>query len=842
MPFSKNRNFVGRAAELKVLRQNLLVKQQCQKMSIVGLGGTGKTQLALHFAYEVYETWLDCSIFWLSALSMESFEQACAKVAKELHILQSTDTKEDVKVLVKQWLSMKSAGRWLLVLDNADDSNILFGPKDGQGIVDFLPKSENGIVVYTTRVQAVAVSLSRNDVIELGPMDHSDAAEFLEKSVIKKELLQAGTAATELLEALAYLPLAIAQATAYLNTNKISITKYLRLLQISEQDVIRVMSREFRDDTRYEGSANAVATTWVVSFKQIRERDAGAAELLAFMSCIEWKAIPRSLLPTMQSESQFEEAIGMLCGYSLLVRREDIQEDDSREEWYDMHRLVHLATRIWIDRYDNRAEVESKAMQHVAAVFPSNDHANQTLWRAYLPHALRLLRATQDCSFKDRSKLCYRIGRCLLADGRPHEAVEWLAECCDLRGELDETDSKRLASQHALARAYEENGQVRKAVELLEHVVTVQEKLLAEDHPSRLASQHALAGAYEENGQVRKAVELLEHVVTVQEKLLAEDHPSRLASQHELAGAYQADKQVQKAVELLEHVVTVQEKLLAEDHPSRLASQHELAGAYQADEQVQKAVELLEHIVVVEKNVLAEDHPSRLASQHELARAYLANRQVHKAVELLEHIVVIQEKLLAEDHPSRLASQHVLARAYRADGQVQKAIELLEHVVTVQEKLLAEDHPSRLAAQHTLAGAYLADRQVHKAVELLEHIVVIKENMLAEDHPSRLASQHTLARAYQADGQVHKAVELLEHVVVVHENVLAEDHPSRLASQHALAIAYQANGQVQRAIKMMGHVVTVEARVLRDDHPSRLLSKKALRDMQVQLASKLDST
>jgi tetratricopeptide (TPR) repeat protein len=100
----------------------------------------------------------------------------------------------------------------------------------------------------------------------------------------------------------------------------------------------------------------------------------------------------------------------------------------------------------------------------------------------------------------------------------------------------------------------------------------------------------------------------------VEEKVLAEKHPSRLASQHKLAGAYRADGQVEKAVELLEHVVAVREKMLTEEHPQRLASQHELARAYQADGQVAKAVELLEHVVAVEALVLRKDHPSRLVS------------------------------------------------------------------------------------------------------------------------------------------------------------------------------------------------------------------------------------
>jgi hypothetical protein len=97
-------------------------------MSIVGLGGMGKTQVALQFAYEVKEAQPEWSIFWVPAVSMESFEQACAEIVQTLHIPQSAD-KEDTEELVKQYLSSSRARRWLLVVDNADDPNILFGSK-----------------------------------------------------------------------------------------------------------------------------------------------------------------------------------------------------------------------------------------------------------------------------------------------------------------------------------------------------------------------------------------------------------------------------------------------------------------------------------------------------------------------------------------------------------------------------------------------------------------------------------------------------------------------------------------------------------------------------------------
>ncbi|KAF2690337.1 hypothetical protein K458DRAFT_383454 [Lentithecium fluviatile CBS 122367] len=143
------------------------------------------------------------------------------------------------------------------------------------------------------------------------------------------------------------------------------------IIQIMEQQKELLMSREFRDDTRYDGSANAVAMTWVVSFDHIRAHDAVAADLLLFISCIEWKAIPRSILLSTRSEVRMEEAIGMLRGYSFLARR-------GNEEEYDINRLVHLATRIWARQYNDTRGVAEKGIRHVADIFPLDEYANRT--------------------------------------------------------------------------------------------------------------------------------------------------------------------------------------------------------------------------------------------------------------------------------------------------------------------------------------------------------------------------------------------------------------------------------------------------------------------------------
>jgi tetratricopeptide (TPR) repeat protein len=352
-------------------------------------------------------------------------------------------------------------------------------------------------------------------------------------------------------------------------------------------------------------------------------------------------------------------AIGTLWSYSFINKRSD-------GKTYDMHRLVHVAARVWIQQKGLAMETQRKAMEHLSKAFPWNKWDNRELWREYIPHAARMRDAKDGGDADARWMLCFKAGRCLRLDGRIRDAVCWLEDSLDLRAHLPEDDENRLSTQHALATAYEANGQVKDAIQLLEHVVAIEGRVLAEDHPDRLASQHELARAYSSNGQVKDAVQLLEHVVAIQRRVLAEDHPERLASQHELAGAYSSNGQVKDAIQLLEHVVAIQRRVLAEDHPKRLASQHELAGAYLSNGQVKDAVQLLEHVVAIEKRVLAEDHPERLVSQHELARAYLSDDQgrVKEAVQLLEQVVAIQKRTLAEDHPKRLRSERLLARAY----------------------------------------------------------------------------------------------------------------------------------------------------------------------------------
>jgi tetratricopeptide (TPR) repeat protein len=160
--------------------------------------------------------------------------------------------------------------------------------------------------------------------------------------------------------------------------------------------------------------------------------------------------------------------------------------------------------------------------------------------------------------------------------------------------------------------------------------VRIQADVFAEDHPLRLASQHALAIAYEANGQIKETVQLLEYIVRIKADVLAEDHPSRLASQHELARAYHADEQVTQAIELLEHVVSIRADVLAEDHPHRLLSETNLAVFHKAlvesSETGQSSVPSVQDLVVEDGN---SHRPNRA---HESSQVMLHDRSESTAV------------------------------------------------------------------------------------------------------------------------------------------------------------------------------------------------------------------
>ena len=381
MPFERNYNFIGRKELFEDIQQRLQQYTHTARIAVVGLGGVGKTQLVLELAYHMQE---QCAVFWIPVNNLANLQTAYYEVAKKLRLPGCEKNGDHILKLVQTYLSDESIGPWLLVLDNADDLALWTSPLSQESermcLIDLLPKSTQGSIIFTTCNSKVGVDLA-HDVVEVPAMDESGASQLLHSYLVNKKLVDTDChVVLALLKHLTYLPLAIVQAASYINKNRTSLSAYKDLLLDKEESAMDLLEHDFQDYGRYRNIANAVATTWFILFEQICREDHLVAEYLCLMACVGPKNIPESLLPQRLSRTDQISAIGTLDAYSFLKRHTDGRT-------FDIHHLVHLATRAWLKSKEELSVWQSEAVHRLGELLADADETNRTKWKAYISHA-----------------------------------------------------------------------------------------------------------------------------------------------------------------------------------------------------------------------------------------------------------------------------------------------------------------------------------------------------------------------------------------------------------------------------------------------------------------------
>ncbi|OJJ80604.1 uncharacterized protein ASPGLDRAFT_38966 [Aspergillus glaucus CBS 516.65] len=416
VPFERNPNFTGRKEQLDGLQQILEQKSHStKKIAVIGLGGVGKTQLVLELAHRIREQW---AVFWIPVNSLTNLQTAYYEVAKKLCLPGCEAYGDQILESVQTYLSNESIGPWLLVLDNADDLSLwdsLVSLESGKKrLVDLLPKSTQGSIIFTTRNRKVTNDLVQ-DVVEVLEMGEPEATLLLNATAGVNELAETDRHMVRtLLEKLTYLPLAIVQAASYIKKNRVSFSTYKGLLMDQEDEVIGILSEEFHDGRRYRDISNAVAKTWIISFQQMYHDDHLAAEFLSLMACVDPKDIPQSILVQGLLRSKQTNAIGTLDAYSFIKKHNDSM-------MFDMHRLVHLATRGWLKEQKTLPSWQSKAVVRLRELLGNVDQTNRAQWRVYISHA-QFAVMDHDSAGDEMIDLAEKCAKCLEYDGRFREA------------------------------------------------------------------------------------------------------------------------------------------------------------------------------------------------------------------------------------------------------------------------------------------------------------------------------------------------------------------------------------------------------------------------------------
>ena len=470
IPVTRNENFVGRQREMSMLKENLTSNSVCQRVALFGLGGVGKSQIAIEYAYQWKEQNPNCSIFWVSARNRETLEHGYIQIGNLLQLGDGAEDNRSVVPLVKKRLSRENSEQWLLIIDNVDtfdDTNQLHD----------LPSSPRGSIIFTTRTRKSAMRYAgTGSIIEVKQMERDEAYRVLENYIPEIELSKESVAAYELLSLLGNLPLAIDQAAAFMKHNDIAVSRYLQLYKEQE---MQILGEEVGGSGRYLNTKSSVLTNWDVSFESLQVNEKEAADILCFMACVAQENIPESLLPP-RSELSATKAIGTLMSYSFIWRRKGEGEEP---RFYDMHRLIRLAVQAWLKKKNKLSGWIEKVLVRLNSLIPQDDQNDPETWIAYLPHAISLCNmATLSKDLNpSRIDLLDRIGRCQASIEQYAEAEKTHRQVLELREKLLGKGSPgALKSMCNLALALEKQGKDVDAENIRRELAAVNRKVEAE--------------------------------------------------------------------------------------------------------------------------------------------------------------------------------------------------------------------------------------------------------------------------------------------------------------------------------------------------------------------------
>ena len=344
----------------------------------------------------------DLSVFWIHAGSAERMKSGSRDIANAVGIQCCDGPDVDILQKVKEWFESEASGQWLLVYDNVDDVDLMYGNEHGR-LASYFPRSTHGAIIMTTQNKQVGIKFATAK--NLVPLSTLTDAESIALMTIKLEEDDSETThdLKELAEVLGGIPLAIIQAISFIQENGSTPARYLELYEANDRNKIELLSEDFEDDTRDSELKNPTASTWMVTFEYMKARQPLAADTLCMMSMFDAQAIPEALISktaggNADSSTSVEKTLGILQAYSLISPRDATGAGaciDQIGRLFDLHRLVRLVTRNWLMRCSTYNHWVANAIDVMSIRYDELDQleyeARNKASRTYLPHASSLM-------------------------------------------------------------------------------------------------------------------------------------------------------------------------------------------------------------------------------------------------------------------------------------------------------------------------------------------------------------------------------------------------------------------------------------------------------------------
>lgn len=546
---ARNPNFTGRDGLLERLREDLCTDGAVVAVrSLHGMGGVGKTQLAIEYAHRFaddYEV-----VWWIPSEQPGLIPNHLARLGPALGVPETLE----VAVIAEQVVARLRRSRWLLVFDNADEPDALR---------PYLP-GPTGHVLITTRRTGFT---SLGQVFDVDILSREESVVLLHRRIVGLT----DTQADDLADRLGDLPLALEQAGAYLETTGLPTAEYLALLTERAED--------FLGAGKASGYEHTLATVWSLSLDRIAGLPA-SVELLELCAYLAPEAIPLDLftqhgdlLPlalraVVAERKAWADTVGVLVDYAL-VRRDG--------HTISLHRLLQVALRhrrlsipVDADAVDPATAVQN-ILRADLPVAIRDAPENWPRWKIMLPHVLACV-------------------SCSVADPPPNaQAVSWLLNGAGIYLDV--------------------HGQPGHARPLLERALAIDEAVSGPGHPTVAVSLNNLANALRELGQPAEALPLYERALGIAEGLYGADHPIVATTLNNFANALRDLRRLDEARSLYERALGIDEAVYGIDHPTVANRLNNLASLFLDLGQLLEARPLYERALAIVEATYGPNHP-----------------------------------------------------------------------------------------------------------------------------------------------------------------------------------------------------------------------------------------
>jgi hypothetical protein len=779
---TRNERFTGRIGDLQLLRDQLRASRQAvvvqaPPVAVHGLGGVGKTQLAIEYVHR-FSSDYDL-VWWIDASEPQFVDAALIDLGRQLDLVTATSV-EAAHTTLERLQNGEVSDRWLLVYDNAEDPDAIKG---------LMPTGGPGQVLVTSRNREWE---DHAQTLSVDVFERAESVAHLRARTSALTLEQAEQVAG----ALGDLPIAVAAAGAYLARTGVPVDDFLTAI------------RSGAGQPQLPGEP-AVEATWDLSLAQLREQSPGGHRLLQVCS----------MLAT-------DISLELLYSDGLMAAVTDIDPLASERSMRPalVHRINQLAL-LKLDTHARQVQVH-RVLQEAVRNRMSEAEREQTRHEVHLAlAAFRPSGEPDDPDSWDRFRIIWRHLRVSGAEDCISEKVRDLViarvRYVWRRGDFERGRvlGLRVAQQwEDLLRRVETPGDSTPVVDVAAQPLRRQLLELRFNIANILRSQADFEGA----------LKLDEQVLAEQGELLGEGHANTLRTMGSYAADLRALGRYRESLPLAEANYRAWRDRFGDTDLRTLSSANNLAEALRTVGDFSAALAIDEDVFERRRELLKEAHPYTLHSQAAVGRDRREAGDYQESVELLRAVVELSMRHLGENALGTLNAKVSLAASLRGLGKATEAAELLESAYAALTSRFGPDNPNTLSARLTRAGNFLTLGEDAKALDEMRAVTHAYRSTLGEDHPFSLVCANNQAAALQRNGERHEALRLARLAARKCAIQLGREHPHHLAAAMNEAACLFDLGETDDATKAMRETADLMESALGTRHPDYLLCRANL--------------